>query len=85
MAHLYIVQYGVNNSHMSEFSSHKLYRDAVSFYDGIDSKVFKSAAVVKLLFSGSGVDQKLVKKEAKIFRFEPGVDNTRALSNLCGL
>lgn len=85
MSHLYMVQYGVNNSHMSEFSTHNLYRDAVSFYDKIDEKTFKSAAIIKLSFCGKGVNQKLSGKEAKIFRFEPGVDNTRALLNLCGL
>lgn len=83
--HIYIVQYGVNNSHMCEFNHFDLYRDAVNFYKNIDSSVYKSAAIIKILFSGKGISKKIASKEAKMFRFEPGVDNTTALSLLCNL
>ncbi|MGL6122395.1 MAG: hypothetical protein ACRC1W_05105 [Shewanella sp.] len=82
---LYIVQYGVNNSHMSEYSTHALYRDAISFYRSIDADTYKAAAILKLSYVGKGVAQTLAGKEAKMFRFEAGVDNTRALQSLVGL
>ena len=77
--HLYTVQYGLNNSHMCEFESFNLYRDAKSFYENLDSEIFKAAVCYKLTFDKDGFAKD---KEAKLFRFEPGVDNTEKLNSM---
>ena len=78
--HLYTVQYGINNSHMCEFESFKLYRDAKKFYESIDDKVFKAVICYKVLFNK--VTNIAESKEPKLFRFEPGVDNTKMLNEM---
>lgn len=78
--HLYTVQYGINNSHMCEFESFKLYRDAKKFYESLDVNRFKAAICYKVLFNK---DTKISEsKEPKLFRFEPGIDNTKMLNEM---
>lgn len=43
----YVVQYGVNFSHMSEYECFKLYRDAVKFFNSLDRTTFPSAFLYK--------------------------------------
>jgi len=75
---MYIVQYGVDNSHMCEFKDFKLYRDAKEFYEKIESK-YEAKTCQKLVFDKDG----FVKgKEYKLFKFQPGTDNTTMLDRM---
>ena len=80
-SHLYIVNYGVNNSHHCEASSFNLYRDAVDFFNNIDLVRFPSGTVNKVTFDGDKGFEIAVESEIKIARYEPGVDNTCMLAS----
>lgn len=80
--HLYIVQYGVDNSHMCEFSEFKLYRDAKRFYESLDAVKYSAAVCYKLSFKHNGFDWFASDKEAKLYRFSPGTDNTEYLNRM---
>lgn len=78
---MYIVQYGFDNSHMCEFESFNLYRDAKKFYEGLNIK-FQSKTCQKLIFNKNGV---VVDREYKLFKFQPGTDNTLILERMSQL
>ena len=74
----YIISYGVNNSHMSEGETFKLYRDAKSFFETLGDK-FKAAVVYKMSYDKNGYANG---QEPKLYKFEPGTDNTALLLKL---
>ena len=80
--HNYIVQYGVDNSHMCEFKEFKLYRDAKKFYGDIDKSKHKAAICYKLSFNHNGFEWLASDKEAKLYMFEPGTDNSVMLEKM---
>lgn len=80
--HLYMVQYGVDNSHMCEFKEFNLYRDAKEFYHNLNEIKHKAAVCYKLSFSFNGFEWIASDKEAKLYRFTPGTDNTEHLNRM---
>ena len=43
----YVVRYGFNFSHMTEYRLFKLYRDAIKFFDSLDRGMYQSAFLYK--------------------------------------
>ena len=43
----YVVRYGFNFSHMSEYKLFPLYRDAVKFFESLDVNMYQSAFLYK--------------------------------------
>lgn len=79
----YSVDYGVNNGHINECELFELYRDAKKFYENLDAKY--QAKICFKLFYGDKVNvlgKCVVDKEAKLFSFESGTDNTLMLESL---
>ena len=74
----YSVLYGVNNSHLTECNFFKLYRDAIAFFDSLDSE-YPSAVIYKLTYDKAGY---VSKKEPKLHKSESGRDNTAFLEYL---
>ena len=76
----YIVNYGVNNSHMCEGEAFVLYRDAVKFFNCLESK-WEAKAIMKLKFKNGFVCD----RECKKFKFQSGTDNTEMLKAVCNI
>ena len=43
----YVVRYGVNFSHLTEYKLFKLYRDAIKFFESLDRDMYQSAFLYK--------------------------------------
>lgn len=82
---MYILNYGVNNSHMTETKTFTLYRDAVKAYNDLDCGTWKAATVEKLEFSGVAGIKTVSNRLPKLYRFEQGVDNEKMLTAFLGL
>lgn len=70
------VNYGVNNSHITEWKMFDKYKDAVAFLDNLPEG-FKTGIIYKWQPKLNSYWQTF--KKAK---FEPGVDNTRLLERI---
>lgn len=81
---MYSVNYGVNNSHMTEFENFPLYRDAVKFYNALEPIKWKAASVCKLVYGTKPNELGLfvVGRTPKLYRFEEGMDNTGKILGL---
>lgn len=74
---MYILNYGVNNSHYAmESDTFNLYRDAVKAFNSVDSEVYKCAIIFKAHIEGKKGFKTIKELEAKIWRTEPDTDNT---------
>lgn len=74
----YVVQYGVNNSHMDTFEMFELYRDANKFYDDLAAEQ-QSKTIYKAFYKGEKNHALISNIEYKRFKFESGLDNTKLL------
>jgi len=63
----YSVTYGVNDSHLTECELFPLYRDALAFFNAIDTAVYPSAICYKLGYNKDGY---VCAKEAKQYNLQ---------------
>ena len=64
---------------MCEAADFELYRDAVAFFNNIDTGKYPAGTVDKVIFDGTKGFEKAVSSEVKLARFEPGTCNTAML------
>ena len=62
----YTVNYGVDDSHIDETRIFQLYRDAVDFYNSIDTEKYPAGLVYKLVYNRKGC---VIERVAKQYRF----------------